>query len=192
MEHPIKKFELWWEKAVSKSPLKQKSAVCVSTINPDGFPEGRFVDLKEVNEDGFVFCTYLDSNKGRDIKQNPKISLTIWWDHLGYQVRIVGTAKEIAKSMASKYWGSRTRDAQLTTSSFQQSQLLISETQLAKQFEAVSTAMQRKEIPKPDNWGGYMITPLSIEFLTFNENRLHLREFFKNVNGVWVKSLLQP
>ncbi|MFT4937720.1 MAG: pyridoxamine 5'-phosphate oxidase [Paraglaciecola sp.] len=192
MEHPLIKFKLWWEKAIAKTSLQQKSAVCISTINQDGFPEGRFVDLKEVNDDGFVFCTYLDSSKGRHIKQNPKVSLTIWWDHVGYQVRIVGKAQEITKSMASKYWSTRQRDAQLTTSSFQQSQILASEEQLIKQFEAVSIVMKGKEILKPDNWGGYLITPLSIEFLTFNENRLHLREIFKNENGVWLKSLLQP
>jgi pyridoxamine 5'-phosphate oxidase len=192
MEYPIRKFESWWEEATAKSPLSQKSAVCVSTINSEGFPEGRFVDLKEVNDDGFVFCTYLDSNKGQHIQNNPKVSLTAWWDHVGYQVRVIGNAEKIANSMACKYWHTRKREAQLTTSSFEQSQPLASETHLVKQFEATCLKMKGKDIAKPNNWGGYLIKPVSIEFLTFNENRLHLREVFKNQDGVWVKSLLQP
>ena len=84
MDNPVSKFRNWWQKALYDSPLKQKSAVCVSTVNEDGFPVGRFVDLKSVGEDGFVFCTYLHSAKGKHIAHTPKVSMTVWWDHVGY------------------------------------------------------------------------------------------------------------
>lgn len=192
MENPIEKFNIWWRQALSNSPLKQQSAVCVSTINQDGFPESRFVDLKQVDEDGFVFCSYLDSAKGKQIAANPKISLAAWWDHLGYQVRVVGNAVAISDVLADRFWTTRSRSAKLTTSSFRQSQPLEEESLLQKRFEALADKMRGQDIPRPNNWGGYLLSAKSIEFLTFKENRLHLRELFIQVDKQWAKSLLQP
>lgn len=189
---PIKKFDLWWQQAKENSPLQQKSVVCISTINADGFPEGRFVDLKSADEEGFTFCTYLDSSKGQDIARNPKVALTIWWDHLGYQVRVVGSAKPIDDATAEKYWQTRNREAQLTTMCFEQSQPLSSESELVSRFKQASECMQEQDIAKPNNWGGYIIKPVSIEFLTFAESRLHLRELYTKDKDSWLKSLLQP
>lgn len=192
METPIDIFQQWWTKAIVNSPLSQKSAVCISTIDENGFPTGRFVDLKSVDENGFTFCTYLDSAKGKHIQYNQKIALTVWWDHVGYQVRVVGEASPISDIDAIKFWKSRNRSAQLTTTAFQQSQPLTDEEELARRMQAVSQKFLDKEVPKPANWGGFCIKPLSIEFLTFAETRLHLRELYNRVDGGWVKSLLQP
>jgi len=192
MDCPIAKFNLIWKKALENSPLIQKSAVCISTIDADGFPQSRYVDLKSADNKGFIFCTYLDSNKGHEIQQNPKVSLTIWWDHIGMQIRVVGEAKQISEQLATEFWHTRSRDAQLTTTSFNQSQPLSSESELGAKFEQVKHKMQGHEIPNPDNWGGYAIIPLSIEFLTFKESRLHLRELYQSKNDQWHKTLLQP
>lgn len=192
MKNPIEKFNQWWVKACVNSPLKQKNAVCVSTINAEGFPAGRFVDLKFVSDAGFIFCTCLDSEKGQDIRKNIKVALTCWWDHVGYQVRILGYASEIPESQAEVYWRTRSKEAQLTTVSCKQSQLLLSENDLVKQFGRVKTEVGEGVISKPDNWGGYLVSPVSIEFLTFSDSRLHLRELFKNKDGLWDKALLQP
>lgn len=115
MDNPIEKFKAWWDEVRLNTLLKQKSTSCVSTINDEGFPESRVVDVKEASDGGFTFCTYLDSSKGNDINRNPKVSLTLWWVHVGYQVRIVGYAEEIPALIASKYWVTRSRDAQMTT-----------------------------------------------------------------------------
>ena len=192
MENPISKFNKWWEAAINDTPLRQKSAVCVATINNEGYPTGRFVDLKGVTEKGFTFCTYLDSNKGMEISANSKVAMTVWWDHVGLQVRIVGSAVALAEQEAMKFWGARSRDAQLTTLCSRQSQNLESETVLSEQLAKVDTLFYDKDVPKPDNWGGFTVEPVSIEFLTFNDNRLHFREFFRVRKGHWSKVLLQP
>jgi len=192
MDCPFSKFNCIWQHALVDSPLNQKSAACISTIDADGFPQSRYVDLKSADENGFIFCTYLDSNKGKDIQHNPKVSLTIWWDHIGMQIRIVGEAEKISEQLAIEFWHTRSRDAQLTTTSFNQSQALSCESELDTRFELIKQKMQGHEIPKPDNWGGYVIIPLSIEFLTFKESRLHLRELYQSKNEQWQKSLLQP
>jgi len=192
MEHPIEQFSQWWNTALEGSPLKQKSAVCVSTINEGGFPTGRFVDLKAADESGFTFCTFLDSNKGVDIRRNPKVALTIWWEHVGYQVRVTGVASQLAEEQAVAYWNTRSVDAQITTSCFEQSQPLTNEADLLDRFEQAREQWRGKPVPKPHYWGGYKVAPVAIEFLTFKENRLHFRELFEVAGNGWKKSLLQP
>ena len=192
MKNPIEKFQQCWQTALLNSPLNQKSAVCVSTIDSGGFPSGRFVDLKTVNELGFTFCTYLDSAKGKHLNQNPKTALTVWWDHVGYQVRVVGVAQSIEESDAVVFWKTRSRDAQLTTTAFEQSQPLATEEELTSRAEVVAKMHLDTDIPKPQNWGGYCVKPVSIEFLTFKESRLHLRELYEKNERGWIKCLLQP
>ncbi|PUA27393.1 MAG: pyridoxamine 5'-phosphate oxidase [Cellvibrio sp. 79] len=192
MENPIEKFQAWWNQATTNSPLQQKSAVCISTIDENGFPSGRFVDLKSADENGFVFCTYLDSAKGKHIQQNPKVALTVWWDHVGYQVRVIGEAQAISDAEAVEIWQTRKRSAQLITTAFQQSQPLIEQEELQTRILDASEQFAEKEVPKPSTWGGYRIKPVSIEFLTFAESRLHFRELFSWEGNIWIKSLLQP
>ncbi|WP_430457978.1 pyridoxine/pyridoxamine 5'-phosphate oxidase [Rheinheimera sp.] len=192
MDNPIIQFERWWQAALADSPLQQKSAVCVSTIDENGFPSGRFVDLKAVSSTGFVFCSYFDSAKGRQISRQPKTAMTIWWDHVGYQIRVVGVTHVISDVEADCFWQSRSRSAQLTTTAFSQSEPLNSEHELSTRLEASSAHYADRPVPRPKNWGGYRIKPISIEFLTFRESRLHLRELFEIKGDGWVKQLLQP
>jgi pyridoxamine 5'-phosphate oxidase len=192
MENPFQKFNTWWKSALTDSPLKQKSAVCISTIDSNGYPSGRFVDLKAVNELGFTFCTYLNSAKGEHINENAKIALTLWWDHVGYQVRVLGKAQPISENEAEIYWKTRSKDAQLTTTAFEQSKPLENEDELQTRIERISDQYLNSEVPKPKTWGGYLIQPQSIEFLTFRESRLHLRELYTLKEGAWCRSLLQP
>lgn len=189
---PIAQFCDLWKVATQNSPLKQKNAVCISTLNSNGYPEGRFVDLKEVSHSGFLFCSYLNSNKGEQISANPKVAMTVWWDHIGCQIRILGNAKEAPRQTAERHWKNRSKDAQTTTSCFEQSRPIDSEGKMIIQFENTQKEFKDKNVPKPENWGGYIISPISIEILTFKESRLHLREFYKLENDIWYLTLLQP
>ncbi|MEO3879485.1 pyridoxine/pyridoxamine 5'-phosphate oxidase [Rheinheimera fenheensis] len=192
MDNPISKFESWWQEALANSQLQQQSAVCVSTIDENGFPAGRFVDLKSVSDSGFIFCTYFDSAKGKHIKREPKTAMTIWWDHVGYQIRVVGLAQVIPDTEADCFWQARSRSAQIITTAFKQSETLNSENDLVTRLEAASTHFADRPVPRPNNWGGYCIKPISIEFLTFRQSRLHLRELFEFKSNGWIKQLLQP
>lgn len=188
----IGKFQDWWSQAKADPSLKHKGAMCVSTIDEFGFPNARFVDLKAATDDGFTFCTFLDSKKGLEIEQCQKVALTIWWENVGYQVRVQGNASRISRSMANKYWQSRNRDAQLTTLCSSQSKPLISGQQLLDRLSVLRVSLSEAEIPVPDNWGGYVVAPVIVEFLTFRENRLHLREHYSHGGGNWNRQLLQP
>ena len=119
-EQLANKIKKIWENAKTNSPLTQKSAVCVSTIDSAGFPQSRFVDLKEIDQCGFTFCTSYNSEKGNQLSQNPKISLLAWWDHIGYQVRVVGKAVTISNDRADKFWFTRSKEAHVATPCFKQ------------------------------------------------------------------------
>ena len=87
----------------------------VSTKNAQGFPTSRIVDLKEINQEGFIFCTNMDSAKGIDIERDHKVGLTFWWDEVGRQIRVLGVANRIKDEKADYYWASRTQEAKITS-----------------------------------------------------------------------------
>ena len=189
---PIATFNLHWRDSLRASPLKQKSAVCVSTLCADGFPNSRFVDLKLADDRGLVFCTSLDSAKARDIARNAKAGITAWWDHIGIQARFQGTCEPISDEEATVHWRSRSRDAQLTTASFHQSMPLDDPARLATTLQSTRREYADREIERPVTWGGYRLVPVHVELLEFRDDRLHVRTCYTRVGGSWKLGHLQP
>ncbi|THU00209.1 pyridoxamine 5'-phosphate oxidase [Lampropedia puyangensis] len=192
MHDPINLFNTIWLDAKCRGTSKHRNAVCVSTIDEDGYPNSRFVDLKEANAAGFVFCSPLDSGKALDICRNPKTGITLWWEHIATQVRIKGLASPISDQEAKAHWVGRLRDAQIATATFQQSRPLASLETLSEQYARAVAASDGKSIPRPDNWGGFRLCAEYIEFLEFKENRLHARTAYSRVGTVWEQHFLQP
>jgi len=192
MHDPIQIFIAHWRHALERSPLKQKSAVCVSTIGRDGFPNSRFVDLKEADTRGLVFCTYLDSPKGQDISLNSKAGLTVWWDHIGIQARFQGSCVQISDEEADRHWKSRPWEAQLTSVTFHQSQPLHDPSALQERLKATRLQHQDKEVQRPARWGGFRLVPMFLEILEFKEDRLHIRTCYSRDNEAWKIAYLQP
>jgi pyridoxamine 5'-phosphate oxidase len=192
VQSPIDLFRSIWLSAKLEGTLDHRNAVCVSTIDSGGFPSSRFVDLKDADEGGFVFCTHLDSSKAADIANNPKAAMTSWWEHVSTQIRIKGTCALISEEEADAHWNARTRDAQIATATFSQSHPLASPDMLPKEYARAVRENEGKTIVRPGNWGGFRLTPESIEFLEFKEDRLHIRTIYTLVQGRWSKRFLQP
>ncbi|MGC3981653.1 MAG: pyridoxal 5'-phosphate synthase [Steroidobacteraceae bacterium] len=192
MHSPIDVFKTVWCGAKKEGTLKHRNAVCVSTVDVDGYPSSRFVDLKEVDEAGFVFCTCLDSAKALEISLNPKAGITIWWEHVAMQIRIQGECSVISHQEADKHWLSRSREAQITTATFNQSKSIASLDSLVEQYSQAEIEYGGKAISRPHNWGGFRLKPKQIEFLEFKESRLHLRTVYRLADSLWQKSFLQP
>lgn len=190
--NPIELFIKWYRTAQESSLAKHRGAVCVSTVDEHGVPDARFVDLKEVSEAGFVFCTHLDSRKGRALTTNPHAALTFWWDHIERQVRVVGVAERIPDAQADHFFQQRSRDAQLTSWASDQSSSLDDPGAIEQRLLLVQTRFADGEIPRPSNWGGYRVRPTRIEFLTFRANRLHERSQYSREDGTWSQQWLQP
>lgn len=189
---PIALFREWYDSARDTSLLKHRGAVCLSTVDQEGFPDGRFVDLKTFSESGFVFCTRFDSAKGVALAANPRAALTFWWDHIERQVRVLGPVERISDADADRYFQQRPRDAQLTTWASHQSAPLEDLAALERRVREMQIEFADAPVPRPAEWGGYRVAPTRLEFLTFRATRLHERLQFYRTGDVWSKRWLQP
>jgi pyridoxamine 5'-phosphate oxidase len=189
---PLLLFREWWEMSRTASTSKHPGAVCLSTVDEHGVPEGRFVDLKELSDQGFVFGTHLDSPKVRALAANPSVGLTFWWDYVERQVRVVGRAERLSDAAADALFATRPREARITSWASQQSAPLLDSAAFEQRLSDTHRRFADTDIPRPQHWGAYRVVPARIEFLEFRESRIHVRTLFERVPTGWRRSLLQP
>lgn len=179
-------------RAAAAGTSARPDAMCVSTVDQAGSPHARFVDLKGVRADGFVFCTSHLSPKGRQIDGNPNVALTFWWDHVGRQVRVLGRAERISAADADELFAARSTDAQLASWAFEQSAIVSADESPAQRMEATRARLGSGAVRRPPHWGGYLVRPRQLEFLQFAASRMHHRVLYAASGGVWRRSELQP
>lgn len=190
--NPIEKFKKWYKAEREESTVRIPTACCLTSIGMDGYPNARYVSLKEVLDDGFVFTGPLDSQKGIELRTNPKASLTFWWTQTEKQVRIQGDAIQIQDELADGYFKERNKESQLVSTISQQGAKIENLTELISLFERKKLQIDDLEIKRPIQWSGFKVIPKSIEFMEFKNTRLHIRTLFKIKNGAWQKTFLQP
>jgi pyridoxamine 5'-phosphate oxidase len=189
---PIEIFKQFYEKELKQTTVRIPSACCLSTIGNDHFPNARFVSLKDILNDHFIITGTLTSRKGIEIENSEKVSLTFWWTETEIQVRVQGNAFRISEQLADKYFSERNRDSQIVSIVSLQGQELKDKDSLTKKYDEIETSLKNKEIKRPENWGGYKIEPIRIEFLEFMQTRFHERTLFELINGEWKTKHLQP
>jgi len=189
---PLKLFEEWYkeERAVSGAALP--GACCLTTLGLDGFPNSRFVSLKEVAEGHFIITGPMDARKGKEIAVNPKVALAFWWPATQRQVRIQGTATPVSPEAAAAYFAERDIAARLVSVICEQGKPVADYDKMLADFHKALDAQGDAVIARPANWGGYAITPLRIELMLFSATRLHDRNDFEHKDGRWVHQKLQP
>lgn len=190
-ENPMQTFSDWMTKAIS-SKVIDPTAMSVSTIGIDGYPQSRIVLLKDYNEDGFVFFTNYESDKGNALENNSVISLLIYWPDLDRQIRITGHAEKTSSTNSDLYFQSRPLLSQAAAIVSNQSKKIESRDELEKRFNDLINNMPEKHFDRPKNWGGYLVKPIRIEFWQGRENRLHDRILYEKINNKWEKSRLSP
>lgn len=178
--------------AESSSLSKHPSAVCLSTVDEHGVPEGRFVDLKNVSDQGFVFGTHLDSPKAQALAANPHVGLTFWWDHVERQVRVVGRAERLSDAAADALFAARPREAQITSWASEQSAPLLDSAAFEQRLSDTRRRFADAGVPRPHHWGAYCVVPARIEFLEFRVSRVHVRTLFEREPTGWRRLQLQP
>jgi pyridoxamine 5'-phosphate oxidase len=188
---PIKQFDMWFKEALG-SGINDPSAMALATATSDGKPSVRMVLLKGYDQQGFVFYTNYDSRKGKELKKNPCASLVFFWPELQRQVRIEGVAKKLPAINSDKYFQSRPRGSQLGAAASPQSQVITGRKELEDNYHGLEIQYENKIIPRPPNWGGYVLKPSSIEFWQGRLNRLHDRLLFEKVNKAWMIVRLAP
>ncbi|WP_196140098.1 pyridoxamine 5'-phosphate oxidase [Aliikangiella sp. G2MR2-5] len=173
-EDPVQQLEKWLGEAANLE-LTDNTAMTLATVDADGQPSQRVVLLKQLDQDGLVFYTNLNSKKAQDIKANSKVSANFAWLPLERQVKIQGVASRISNAEAFKYFVSRPRNSQLAAWASNQSQPISSRQVLKNAFEQMKSKFSDGEVPLPDFWGGYRIKPTLFEFWQGGGARLHDR-----------------
>jgi len=189
---PLKQFDRWFQEGQKSQPVLPEAAA-LATASDSGQPSVRTVLLKGVDEGGFVFFTNYESQKAREIEENPRAALVFHWRELERQITIRGAVSRVSTQESEDYFRTRPVGSQIAASVSPQSQVVESRRQLEDSFEKLTSDSQGKEIPRPSNWGGYRLSPITIEFWQGRPNRLHDRILYtKEPHGNWRIDRLAP
>jgi pyridoxamine 5'-phosphate oxidase len=174
-EDPINLFHKWFYEAEEFDAADEVNAMTLSTIGLDGFPKARVVLLKKFNEDGFIFYTNYQSEKGKAILQNPNVCLSFFWPTVERQIIIKGTAKQTSEQISDNYFASRPEGSKLGAIVSAQSEVVDNRDYLEYSLSALEKEWEGKIIERPKHWGGFIVRPVEVEFWQGRPNRLHDR-----------------
>lgn len=191
-ENPMELFIKWFHE-VDGTYAGETNAMTISSIGLDGYPKNRVVLLKKYTYEGFVFYTNYDSEKGKSIAANPNVCLSFFWQGAERQIIIKGKAEKISENLSDGYFESRPRGSQLGAVASNQSQVIENKDILNLRLKQVEQQYEGKEIPRPKNWGGYIVKPVEMEFWQGRPNRLHDRIRYQLQDDFnWLTNRLSP
>jgi pyridoxamine 5'-phosphate oxidase len=191
-EDPLALFGRWYE-AATRAGIDKPNAMTLATVDSAGRPDARIVLLSSFDARGFVFHTNYRSRKGEQLAHNPAAALVFWWDPLGYQVRIDGSAEPTSPAESDAYFAQRPRASQVGAWASEQSREIDERAVLEARVRDIERAYDARAVPRPPHWGGYRVVPRTIEFWLNRDNRLHDRlRFARDVSGTWRAARLAP
>ena len=190
---PVELFNTWLLEAAANEVVVEANAMVLSTAI-DNQPSSRTVLLKDLTKDGFTFFTNYGSRKAKQISSNSNVSLLFPWYPMERQVIVIGTANKISKSESEKYFASRPRGSQIGAWASMQSEELSSREELESEYaEFEKKWPEGTEVPMPEHWGGYVVSPTSIEFWQGRYSRLHDRiRYVRSENNDWQIKRIYP
>lgn len=192
-EDPIALFKKWFHEVEDFGAVAEVNAMTVSTIGKDGFPKARVVLLKQFTYEGFIFYTNYNSEKGKAIEANPNVCLSFFWYELERQVIIKGVAEKVSENISDGYFESRPEGSRLGAIVSPQSEVIPSRDYLENKLHDLENEYKGKEIPRPKNWGGFIVKPVEVEFWQGRPNRLHDRIRYKLQDDFsWLTDRLAP
>ena len=191
--NPFNQFKSWFTEADESDLVEEANAMTLSVIGLDGFPKSRVVLLKSYNTEGFVFYTNYESEKGKALKANPNVCLSFFWPHAERQIIIKGKAFKISAQESDRYFYSRPKGSQLGAVVSPQSQRIKDRQILEDRLKDLQQEYESKDIKRPENWGGFCVSPISFEFWQGRPNRLHDRFVYELFSkNKWNISRLAP
>ncbi len=191
---PLTLFDRWMADAMAARDdgrLVEPTAMVVAT-SVAGRPSARTVLLKEVDQDGFVFFSNYDSAKGAALAENPCAALHFGWYPLQRQVRVAGEVTRVDRAESAAYFAQRPRGSQLGAWASAQSSVVGSREELEETYRRAEERFADQEVPCPENWGGYRVTPTVIEFWQGRPSRMHDRLRYARDGLSWVMTRLAP
>ncbi len=190
---PLQLFAQWFAEQESADNVTFHDAVCLSTVNDQGRPEGRIVLLKGFDAAGFRFFTNSNSRKGQHLAKNPYAAMTFYWDSLGRQIRIEGEVEILPAEESDAYFQTRPKGSRIGAWASEQSAPLESRGALMKRVEELDKQYSDENVPRPPHWNGYRLKPSRFEFWQLGDYRLHDRfQYLRQENGTWIIQRLNP
>ena len=189
---PMEFFKSWFQDALKNKNIEEANAMTLTTLGLDDFPKGRVVLLKSFTEEGFIFFTNYESEKGVSIDYHSKVGLSFFWPPLERQIIIKGEIEKISPEDSDDYFSSRPKGSQISALISEQSKVIKSREILEQKMNMMEKKYSRKEIKRPDNWGGYLVKPKSFEFWQGRPNRLHDRILCTLLKNSWDIKRLSP
>lgn len=187
---PIEIMEQWLADAIAKQE-KDPNAFVLSTVK-DGMPDSRVVLLRDFTENGLTFFTNYQSKKGNDLLDNQLVAVNFYWIDLDRQVRIQGKVTKVDAKVSDEYFNSRPRSSQIGAWASNQSTVIASRGTIEERVAELEKKYEGQDVPRPEHWGGYLITPINYEFWQGRASRLHDRLTFHFENGAWTANRLAP
>jgi pyridoxamine 5'-phosphate oxidase len=188
--NPFAQFQLWFAEALGE--MAEREAVALVTATPDGLPSARMVLLRHHDDTSFGWYTNYDSRKGHELAENPHAALLWYCEPLGRQIRIEGPVEKMSTSASDAYFAGRPRGSQLGARASHQSQPLASRAELEERVVEIDHQYEGREVPRPQNWGGYRLTPNRFEFWQHRDDRLHDRVVYLPDGPSWHRERLSP
>jgi pyridoxamine 5'-phosphate oxidase len=191
-EDPLSFFVLWLDEAV-QSGLTDPTAMTLSTVDAGGVPSSRIVLLKRIEKDRLIFYSNYRSKKARDIGQRPEVAVLFHWPRLERQVKISGKAGKLEPSESDLYFSSRPFESRVAAWASPQSEVVPGREYLENAYRAyLEKFAGSEEVPRPEYWGGYYISPVRIEFWQGGRFRMHDRIEYSLKDGRWSRVRLAP
>ena len=186
---PLQQFTRWFDEA-ARAQVLDYSAMALATSSGDG-PSVRTVLLKGLDPRGLRWFTDKGSEKGQALRANPRAELLFHWRELDRQVRVRGTVTELSDDESDAYFYSRPLGSQLAAATSAQSRAVASREELEARYRTLSET-HSESVPRPQDWGGFLLQPDQYEFWQGRESRLHDRLQYQVVDGGWMIQRLQP
>ena len=192
-DNPMQQFQTWFYELEASETIDETNAMSISSIGLDGFPKTRVVLLKKYYEEGFVFYTNYESEKGRAIAAHPEVCLLFFWPSMERQVIIKGLAEKLPGAISDNYFDSRPLGSRLGAVVSPQSEVIDSRAVLEDSLKALEALAVDSQVKRPQHWGGYLVRPKSIEFWQGRPNRLHDRiRYTLETDFNWTVERLAP
>ena len=189
--NPLEQFNIWFQIAID-AEVNEANAMAISTISKEGTPRSRYVLFKDIVENQLVFYSDYESSKGQEMEQNPNISGLFFWPELHRQIRLEGIVSKTSDEVSDSYFASRPRGAQLSAIASSQSSEIEGRETVEDRIKELEKEFDGKDIPRPDNWGGYAIDISFWEFWQGRRSRTHDRFIYVKNDNSWEITRLSP
>jgi pyridoxamine 5'-phosphate oxidase len=191
-ENPLARVREWYGEAVAAG-LPEPDATALATATPDGAPSVRFVLVKGIDDDGVRFFTNYESRKGRELAENPRAALAMYWQPMQRQVRMEGPVEVLGAGESDAYYASRARGSRIGAWASLQGQAIPDRDWLDARVAEAEARFPEDEIPRPPYWGGYRLVPDAVELWQGQPSRLHDRtHWLRGPDGTWRAERLAP